>query len=741
MTRGWAVTPWGRERADRLVPGSLAGSARMGGLVLSVLLALPVPSVAQAPLFLVDGETRVASVDFEFPEGRSVEVSRLHDKIALAGPTLGQRVRGVLDVLPLVSSPRYDPFSPPELLRDVIRLEVFYRDAGFQDTRVEYRATLDTVPNALDIVFVVREGRPILLDSVEVLDEEGGSLEGWLPPDLQAAWPRLQRRLEEDRGERLSTSLRVQIQDRVANWMRDYGYPFPSVAAETVLEEDGGARLVLTARPGSRMRVGQMDVEGNVRLAEPVLLREVPLKAGDWYSQGRVAEGQRRILGLDMVRLATTRTEGRSQSDSLVDVRFRIDEGKLRLLTGGLGFTTESGVSGDLAWGHRDFLGGARTLQLAAAARTGLLTPEVSRTERYGLSLQLRQPHFFDRRLTASIRPFGEYRDDVRDRLAEAGAEASVLYQRGPHRSVSLRYALTYGWILDARPAGPIGEGEDLVEFLRSLEALELDRLTSSLSLTARWGREVDAGRGVWGWSALGSGEVAGPRRLSTVQYGKVIWEGSLGLPLNERVVLSGRAGFGRLFPYGVSIPAPDGSDRLEIYLKLRDVTLTAGGAHDVRGWGSELLGPKVPDLRMGRVEGDPLRAGSYLPLGGLARWTASTQLELPLPFVGRPHGSHVFLDAGQVWIPDDRFKLSEAPLIPGQLGEKVRFGTGVGVLMATPVGPVQVDLGYKVNPSLLDLRDPRKVARALEEGEPVESVPETPLRRWHLHFSIGRIR
>jgi outer membrane protein insertion porin family len=606
---------------------------------------------------------------------------------------------------------------------------------------VEYRVSLDTVPNAVDVVYVVREGRPILLDSLEILDEAGLPLEHRLPQDLQESWPRLLERMEVSQGERLNSSLRIQIQDRVANWLRDHGYPFPVIESEAVVEEEH-AHLILTARPGIRMRVGSLNVDGNVRLSVPVLLREVPLGSGDWYSQSRLAEGQSRILGLDMVRLATTQTEASTRTDTLVDVRIRVDEGKLRVVTGGLGFTSESGVSGDASWGHRDFLGGARTLDVSAAARTGWFAPEDSRTERYGLSVLLRQPYFLDRRLAASVRPFGEYRDDVRDRSTEAGAEGSVIYQRGPERSVTLQYAITHRWVLEARPGGGIGEGEDLWAVLASMDTLNLNRLTSRLSLTARWGRAVDARRGVWGWSVLASGEVAGPRRISSVQYGKVSGEGSVGLPLNEWIVLSARTGFGRLFPYGVSVPAADGSDRLEIYLKLRDATLTAGGAHDVRGWGFELLGPKIPDFyRPDRDETTAFRAESYLPLGGLARWTASTQVEVPLPFVGRPHGSHVFLDAGRVWTPDARFKVSDTPLIPGQRGGTIRYGTGLGLVLATPVGPVQVDLGYKINPSILDLRDPRKVARALVHGESVESVPETPLRRWHLHFSVGRIR
>jgi outer membrane protein insertion porin family len=225
------------------------------------------------------------------------------------------------------------------------------------------------------------------------------------------------------------------------------------------------------------------------------------------------------------------------------------------------------------------------------------------------------------------------------------------------------------------------------------------------------------------------------------VEYGKVTMEGAAGRPLRSWLRFSARAGFGRVFPYGVSVPAPDGSDRLGVYLKLRDATLTAGGGRDVRGWSMELLGPKIPDLRVASGDGESLRAGRYIPLGGLARWTGSLELEVPLPFVGWPHGTHFFLDAGQVWTPDRRFLPSKDSLVPGQRGNRARFGTGIGITLSTPVGPVQLDLGYKLNPSPLDVRRPGEVARALDEGMDLKNVKEAPFMRWHLHFSVGRIQ
>ncbi len=708
-------------------------------LAAALLPWVPGQVEAQAPLFLVNHDTRVASVGFAFPGGQAIGEDQLRKEIVLRGPTAAQRIRGALDFLPLVSSPHLQPFSPPDLFRDRIRLTRYLRNEGFPEAQVDYRVTLDTVPNTVDVTFVVHEGQPLVLDSVEVMDEGGGRLVQALPPEIQGGWPRLQRRLSQSNGERLSSSLRLRLQDQVAGWLQDRGFPFPRVQSEAEAEAHRGAtRVTLTVRLGPRARVGEITVQGNQRLGTAVLRREVPIQPGDWYSRAELVSGQTQLMGLDMVRLAVMRTREVQGQDSLVNVQVQVDEGRLHLLSGQVGYDLQAGISSDASWSHRDFLGGARVLEVTGQAETGLFGAQTPVIKRYGLSVLLRQPYFYDRRLEGLLRPFVDYRDDLRDNSVETGTDASVLFTRGPNRHITLRYSLSYRRILNAKSAAPFGEGQDLASLLLAVDSLNLNHRTSSLLLSSQWGRPVDMQRHRRGWSLSGSAEIAGPPGLSTVQYGKLLAGASGDLPMSGGLLLSGRAGAGRVFPYGASVPRPDGSNRLEVFLELRDATLTAGGAQDVRGWGPELLGPKVPDLT---TPGDSTvgARGSYIPLGGLARWTASLQFGVPFPFVGRPHGVHVFLDAGRVWTPDRRYLPPDRTLIPGQAGGRARFGTGAGVLFATPVGPLQIDLGFKINPSVLDVRDPRRVVKALQAGQPVQSVAPTPLRRWHLHFSIGR--
>ena len=76
----------------------------------------------------------------------------------------------------------------------------------------------------------------------------------------------------------------------------------------------------------------------------------------------------------------------------------------------------------------------------------------------------------------------------------------------------------------------------------------------------------------------------------------------------------------------------------------------------------------------------------------------------------------------------------------PVHFGVEILFyGTGGGIDVATPVGPVRLTLGYKLNASPFDLRRSDEVLAALLEGRPLDSVPVRKLQRFHVHLSLGQ--
>ena len=92
------------------------------------------------------------------------------------------------------------------------------------------------------------------------------------------------------------------------------------------------------------------------------------------------------------------------------------------------------------------------------------------------------------------------------------------------------------------------------------------------------------------------------------------------------------------------------------------------GGRTTVRGFNNDSLGPK---------------GVNNTPTGGNVFALGNSELRLSL---GRGFGLVTFLDSGNVWkLVDD-------------VGTKVRYTAGAGLRYKTPVGPVRIDYGHKLD-------------------------------------------
>ena len=104
----------------------------------------------------------------------------------------------------------------------------------------------------------------------------------------------------------------------------------------------------------------------------------------------------------------------------------------------------------------------------------------------------------------------------------------------------------------------------------------------------------------------------------------------------------------------------------------------TLGGANSVRGDSERDLGPKDA-------------AGH--PLGGEA--FAASSVEFRHPLYKKIHGV-VFFDGGQLWRREEG---SLYPHLRVQSFNDIQYGTGFGFRFLSPVGPIRLEFGYKVNP------------------------------------------
>jgi outer membrane protein insertion porin family len=134
---------------------------------------------------------------------------------------------------------------------------------------------------------------------------------------------------------------------------------------------------------------------------------------------------------------------------------------------------------------------------------------------------------------------------------------------------------------------------------------------------------------------------------------------------------------------------------------------LYAGGANTVRGFRQNELGPVVylPDTLQvcaaptgecvtPTVPTDtvyftsrPAKSPITLPVGGNSVVVGNVELRMPSPYIPERLQIAFFADAGQVWTR-------------GGTGAEQSFGNlkvtpGIGVRLASPVGPIRLDVGY----------------------------------------------
>jgi len=706
-------------------------------VLLAGALLFPTPLASQFPTYLLDQNTEVQSIRFRFLGSGTFKPSQLLDKITLTQRGKAYGFKSSFSFLPFVPDPTPHPFDPLGLQRDVARIRDFYQREGFPEVEVRYEVSLDQGRNLVGVEFLIREGRPRTLASISVLTASGTPLAEVLAPEIVPSWRDFLKELGRSVGDRLGEVARAQLVGAPLRWLMERGYPFPTGASEVELDSEGFlGDLKVQIDPGPRSRVSSLRVQGVESVDPTVILREVPIREGDWYTASRVSQGRQRVATLGLFRVVTAEVIPPPGADSTAQVLFRVREGRPRSLSGFLGYTNVGGLSFGGEWEHRNFWGGARTFSVNGTAETGVLAALTDVPDQYYRgSVSLRQPYLLVPGLSALISPFGEYRDDYRDRSWEGGADGTLVYQIAPLRAVSLRARVSNREVLEYRlgDAGmdPSG-GLDIGEIVDSLEG---NILVSALTLSGTFEDLDDPVNPRDGFVLQPSMEVTAPLGFPTNEYLKAEVWGSLFRSLGDRFSLAANVRAGRIFPFGRSVPSPDSNGLLEA-LQLRDVSLTAGGPVDVRGWGSRLLGPKIPYTES-RLEGDSLVyfSSRYLPMGGLARISGGIELRLPLLGPVSSLEGHLFLDGGRVWTPDDRY-----PRFPHPFDQTdVYYSAGGGVGIRTPVGPIRLTVGYKLNPSPLDLRDPGEVYALLREGESVLDAKVKDSRRFQFHLTVGR--
>ncbi len=731
MSRGCGKSRFGPHRfiqKYRMPTPGIARSVQRPKPIHWVLLLLILPASShmafgQAPLFYANENTTVRKISIKFVEGETLDEETLLKQIATSQPSTFDRIKRFL---PFVSPTRHR-FDAVTLQKDVVRLRRYYREHGFLFAEIDYPASqLDTTKNRIHVIFSITEGPPLILQDFGFYDPDGRYALDIFPPALRERWVRFRDRLTLQLGQRYTDSERIRIQDNALNWLKDNGFAFATVKADAVVDSVANtADVRYVVDPGPLGRVSEIQIEGNESVGDRVLTRELPFKVGDRFSNRKVSQGQREIFGLNLFRVALADIP-EQPADSSVIVRYRVREAKARFLTGQTGYSRQEGVTIQGEWRHRNFFGGARNSSVNATALTGYLgstSGDNLALRRFSFSTSIRQPYLFSAYFSGSVSPFIQWERDPNLRESsealginrrDFGFSTTVIYQRMSFRPFTLNYTFVRSLQFTA-------EREDA-----SLQTRDLFN-KSVISFNGTIGKLDNFLNPRRGYLLRPFIESAGSVLGSAVEYVKLGTEVQGFLPLTRKISVGARIQAGRVWPLGRSERRLDAGDQL-FEDRFDPILFYAGGALDVRGWDTGLLGAKT--ARPARADDSRI---VYEAAGGRSKIALNVEVRQPFPGLGSAWRLATFFDAGQV-SGRETTRADGTPTIvdSGRIRlADFRYAVGTGIRYRTPVGYLRFDIAYKLNPSTKDLLSP---ADALA-GRDAEKF----LRRFNIHLSIGQ--
>ena len=674
-------------------------------------------------------DAEVRSIEFRFTGPHELRPDELSGQMATQAPGGLHRLHRAVAWIPFVPDPTRHSFDPVRLQEDVARLRRYYRRQGFLDARVDYEATADEDGRRVRVAILVEEGPYLRLRSLLVQAPDGSSEIGApeLHEEIQDGW-------QEIRGHRVGTRFSEgavqEIRTRIETFLGNHGYTRleiePRAAIDSTAHE---VDLVWVVDTGVRARISEIQVEGVTKVPDQIVTRQLGFKSGDWISRKALARGRENLASVDLFRTARLDLAEGAPGDTALPLRVAVKEDGPRFTQIEAGYATDgAGLGGQVRWTHPNFTGGARSLNAIVLVQSGVWATSEVKDRLLRGTLLLNQPFVGVPALSMGFGPSFEARDGHVDRSVAWSVQNTLVYRFTTLQSAALRYEYTYRKVDESHI-------QDLVRNSALAESLSVPIRTSLLTFNTSLGRLDDFGRPRRGVVVKPNLSITAPAAWGSVEFARADVQVTAFAPLpggSNAVMLRGKVG--QLWPFGKSIPTSSEASAVEL-LRLRDFTLTAGGSDDVRAYGTRMLGPKVPGIEQTITGTDTvLTSDHYVEAGGLRRWTGSVELRLGMRSISKDIFAHVFLDAGQVWTSDSRFDFADVE----EADEVPHYGTGVGIGYYTAVGAIRFDVGYKLNPSVFDLRDPQDVLDAALAGRDPSTVPEHSMRRYALHLSLG---
>lgn len=397
--------------------------------------------------------------------------------------------------------------------------------------------------------------------------------------------------------------------------------------------------------PGERVVVGRVVVAGLRRTRRAVVDRVAGLASGEVLGPRRQLDIQRRLLGLGIFGSVNLAPIPGQVAGTRRGVRLALTEGATRATAFGIGWDTERDLQVSAHWSELNLFGAGRALAVEGRHSSRELRAQLTYREPALLGL-LGVP--------AAVSVYRTEEKATTYELVRRGTWVEIGDRlRRPGRAL-LRYEYQ---IVD--PDAP-------PEVLSELEREKQRAKIASLSPAVEWDTRNDLFLPTRGVLASLQLQSTFPVFEADALFDKLTASVAAYAPLGGGV-LAGSLRTGAIRPRSDADPRPP--DPVDVPVSAR---FFAGGRISHRAFATDRLGIPGETLTDG---GDPIGGGGLVLVN----------LEWRMPVWG-PVGVDFFVDGGNVW--------REYGDIDAR---QIRWGGGLGVRVETPVGPLRLEYGWKL--------------------------------------------
>jgi outer membrane protein insertion porin family len=397
--------------------------------------------------------------------------------------------------------------------------------------------------------------------------------------------------------------------------------------------------LTFQIQEGELTFFGKTVVSGNYRTRYEVIERELKHDEKMPFDYSILAKGRQGIYKLGL--FTDIDVEVLDRYDHIRDTLIKVNEGNAGAVEFGFGYADYEKFRGFFDLSYRNLWG----MNKQASLRL-----ELSSLEKRTI-LQYLEPWFLGKQIPFRLVLLYEDREEINTdtgdilyRLNRYSASAGIEKKLSNPLKAELYYEFSLVDTFDVRP--------DVVLTKEDTGTLAISALKPGIVYDTR-DNPFDPKKGILSGISL---KAASPLLLSETNFLKLLFQGNSYHQMDKRFVLALSLRGGLAWGY-------NGTGELPIVERF-----FLGGRTTVRGYEQDTLGPKGSDGN---------------PTGGNAFLCGNIELR---SYLGKGIGIVTFLDGGNVWqkVQDIEFG-------------SMKYTTGLGLRYNTPVGPLRVDYGHKL--------------------------------------------